>query len=44
MDPRLITIAPEAWNEKHRHAHESIFVLLSGEGKILIDNQAVPLE
>ena len=44
MDPRLVTIAPGACNEKHRHAHESIFVLLSGEGEILIDNQTVPLE
>ena len=44
IDPRLVTIAPGACNEKHRHAHESIFVLLSGEGEILIDNQIVPLE
>jgi quercetin dioxygenase-like cupin family protein len=44
MDPRLVTIAPGACNEKHRHAHESIFVLLSGQGEILIDKQAVTLE
>lgn len=31
MDARLLTIAPGATNEKHRHAHESIFVVLQGE-------------
>jgi len=44
MDPRLVTIAPGNCNEKHRHAHESIFVLLSGQGEIIIDHQAMPLE
>jgi mannose-6-phosphate isomerase-like protein (cupin superfamily) len=44
MDPRLVTIAPGACNEKHRHAHESIFVLLSGQGKIVINKQAIALE
>lgn len=44
MDPRLVTIAPGSCNEKHRHAHEAIFVLLSGQGEIIIDHQAMPLE
>ena len=44
MDPRLVTIAPGSCNEKHRHAHESIFVMLSGQGEIFIDDHAVPLE
>jgi mannose-6-phosphate isomerase-like protein (cupin superfamily) len=44
MEPRLVTIAPGASNEKHRHAHESIFVLLSGEGEIVINKQAIVLE
>ena len=44
MDPRLVTIAPGACNEKHRHAHESIFVLLSGQGEIVINKQAIMLE
>jgi len=33
MDARLVTIAPGSCNEKHRHSHEAIFVLLSGQGK-----------
>lgn len=44
MDPRLVTIAAGACNEKHRHAHESIFVLLSGQGEIIIDKQVITLE
>jgi quercetin dioxygenase-like cupin family protein len=36
MDPRLVRIAPGSRNEKHRHAHESIFVVLSGQGEIQI--------
>ncbi len=38
LDPRVVRIAPGACNEKHRHAHESLFVVLQGEAKIFIDN------
>lgn len=44
MDPRLVVIAPGACNEKHRHAHESIFVVLSGEARIQIGKECVSLE
>lgn len=30
LEPRLIRIPPGACNEKHRHAHVSIFVVLEG--------------
>lgn len=43
MDPRLVVIAPGSCNEKHRHAHESIFVVLSGSGEIQIGHQTTPL-
>lgn len=36
LDPRIVTIAPNSKNELHRHAHESIFVILSGNGKVRI--------
>ena len=39
LDPRLIRIPPGACNEKHRHAHESIFVVLEGEAEILVGTQ-----
>lgn len=44
MDPRLVVISPGACNEKHRHSHESIFVLLSGSAEIQIGQQVTPLE
>jgi quercetin dioxygenase-like cupin family protein len=39
LDPRLIRIPPGACNEKHRHAHESIFVVLEGEAEILVGSE-----
>ena len=43
LDPRLIRIPPGACNEKHRHAHESIFVVLEGEAEILVGTETVRL-
>jgi len=43
LDPRLIRIPPGACNEKHRHAHESIFVVLEGEAEILVGTETVHL-
>ena len=43
IDPRLVVIAPAACNEKHSHAHESIFVVLSGSAEIQIGNQTTAL-
>ncbi len=44
MDPRLVVIAPGACNEKHRHAHESIFIVLSGSADLQIGSQIAPLD
>jgi quercetin dioxygenase-like cupin family protein/pyrroloquinoline quinone (PQQ) biosynthesis protein C len=44
MDPRLVRIAPGSTNEKHRHAHEAIFIVLSGQGEIQIGNSFITLE
>lgn len=43
MDARLVRIAPLASNEKHRHAHESIFVVLSGQGELQLGGERLPL-
>ena len=43
LDPRLIRIPPGACNEKHRHAHESIFVVLEGEAEILVGSECLRL-
>ena len=39
LDVRLLTIAPCASSEKHRHAHESIFFVLQGQAVICIDGE-----
>jgi len=36
LDPRIVRIPPGRNNERHRHAHESIFVVLRGRGQVLI--------
>jgi len=43
MDPRVVVIAPGCCNEKHRHAHESIFVVLTGEAELQIGQQTTML-
>lgn len=44
LNPRLIRIPPGACNEKHRHAHESVFVVLEGEAEILVGSHWVRLK
>lgn len=34
MDPRILSIAPNSRNESHKHAHESLFYIVSGEGVV----------
>ena len=34
VDPRIVRIPPGKVNERHRHAHESVFVILAGSGCI----------
>jgi oxalate decarboxylase/phosphoglucose isomerase-like protein (cupin superfamily) len=37
LDPRIVTIKPGKANEMHRHAHETVFIFISGTGKVLVD-------
>jgi len=39
MDPRVVRIPPGANNERHKHAHESIFVVLQGRGEVSVGDQ-----
>ncbi|MCG7534610.1 iron-containing redox enzyme family protein [Pseudoalteromonas sp. OOF1S-7] len=41
MDPRLLEIPVGAKNENHRHAHESVFYILSGKGRVHIGDKHV---
>lgn len=43
MDPRIVRIAPGANNERHRHAHESVFAVLAGEGEVLVGEVWTPV-
>lgn len=36
MDPRVVRIRPGMANERHRHAHETLFVVLQGRGEVLL--------
>lgn len=43
MDPRIVNIAPGANNELHKHAHESLFIVLEGEGEVRVGEAWRPL-
>ena len=43
LDPRVVHIAPGQRNELHKHAHETVFVILSGEGAVRVGEQWSPL-
>jgi hypothetical protein len=44
MDPRVVRIAPGKRNELHKHAHESLFVVLEGEGEVLVGERLLPVK
>lgn len=41
LDPRIVRIAPGKNNEKHRHAHETVFYIIEGSGSVLVDDTSV---
>lgn len=43
LDPRTVCIAPGKNNELHRHAHESLFVILKGEGEVRVGDRWLPV-
>jgi mannose-6-phosphate isomerase-like protein (cupin superfamily) len=43
MDPRIVRIAAGRNNELHRHAHESLFVIMRGAGEVAIGETRVPV-
>ncbi len=44
MDPRVVRIAPGKNNEYHKHAHESLFVVLKGEGEVRVGDVWSPVK
>ncbi|MBE7384743.1 MAG: iron-containing redox enzyme family protein [Leptolyngbya sp. SIO1E4] len=44
LDSRLVRIAPGKTNERHRHAHEAIFLIKEGQGTVWIDRKPHDIE
>ncbi|MDG2333693.1 MAG: cupin domain-containing protein [Myxococcota bacterium] len=44
VDPRIIEIAPGSCNERHKHAHESLFFVLEGSGEVLVGENWNPVK
>lgn len=44
LDPRIVRIAPGKYNNLHRHAHETLFCLVQGEGEVLVGTNWVPFK
>lgn len=42
IDPRVVRIPPGKNNERHKHAHETIFVVLAGTGEVLLGDERIP--
>ncbi len=41
LDPRLVYVSPHKTNERHRHAHEALFVIKQGQGTVWIDQMPI---
>jgi quercetin dioxygenase-like cupin family protein/pyrroloquinoline quinone (PQQ) biosynthesis protein C len=44
LDPRMVRIPPGKFNEKHKHAHETLIHILEGSGQVLIDDRVFPVQ
>lgn len=44
MDPRFVTLPPGSCNERHSHAHESVFFIVSGVGKVIVGDKEISVK
>jgi len=44
LDPRIVRIAPGKKNERHKHAHESIFSIISGRGEVVVGDRILSVQ
>lgn len=43
LDPRVVRIPAGKFNEKHKHAHETVIHILEGKGQVLVDDRVLPV-
>lgn len=43
LDPRIVRIPPGRANERHRHAHETVFFIAQGSGEALVGDKTVAM-
>jgi len=43
LDPRVVRIPAGKFNEKHKHAHETVIHILQGSGQVLVDDRVLPV-
>jgi pyrroloquinoline quinone (PQQ) biosynthesis protein C/quercetin dioxygenase-like cupin family protein len=41
LDPRMVRIPAGKYNEKHKHAHETLIHILDGSGRVIVDDRAL---
>lgn len=44
LDPRVVRIPPGKTNNRHKHAHETLFYFIEGHGEILVGEKWVPVK
>jgi len=44
LDPRIVRIPPGRTNENHKHAHETVFYIVAGSGRVVIDEEVIPVK
>lgn len=44
LDPRMVRIPPGKFNEKHKHAHETLILIIRGSGRVLVDERTFPVQ
>jgi quercetin dioxygenase-like cupin family protein len=43
LDPRVVNIPAGKFNEKHKHAHETLIHIIEGTGIVLVDERSLPV-
>jgi quercetin dioxygenase-like cupin family protein/pyrroloquinoline quinone (PQQ) biosynthesis protein C len=44
LDPRMVRIPAGKYNEKHKHAHETLIHILEGTGNVLVDDRVLDVK